>query len=206
MIGQIAVENGLIVNWQRDDVTPDLAGYQIEYTYPDWDGNALNRVRRITRIAAQVIAVRTRALRRIAAAVHDHRVACAPTMPAATSAAACHSTSPCLKAPMQRLGRPTGVVALAHGDGSISINWNAPSSGSVTGYLLSYGPTGCQRPGASSLADQGPSPIDVRRAHAQLHSHRSDDRTAVQHHGAGRRHQQRCERRCSEQSDDHRSD
>ncbi len=159
VLGQIAVENGLIVNWQRDDVTPDLAGYQIEYTYPDWNGNALNRVRRIVPHSQKS------APPNYGASLYEH-VRLGGLLPLFTTNVcvraydASGNLSGCVpfdvtmpEGPESRIGRPTGVVALAHGDGSITTNWNAPSSGgNIAGYLLSYGPTGCQRPDAKSFS------------------------------------------------------
>jgi hypothetical protein len=158
VIGQIAVENGLIVNWQRDDVTPDLAGYLIEYIAPNWDGSALNHTRRITPLPKSSPYERVR-LGGLAPLFMT--TVCVRAYDASGNVSGCvpfNFTLP--EGPDPRIGRPTGVVALAHGDGSITTNWNAPSGGgSIAGYLLSYGPTGCQRPDAKSLADQGPSPI-----------------------------------------------
>ena len=41
----------MIVTWVSDNFTPDLAGYQVEYTFPAWDavwtGNLLTGVRRV---------------------------------------------------------------------------------------------------------------------------------------------------------------
>lgn len=157
VIGQIAVENGLIVNWQRDDVTPDLAGYLIEYTAPTWNGSILNHTRRMTPLppSSPYEHVRLGGLGPL-----FMTTVCVRAYDASGNLSGCvpfDFTLP--ETPDPRLGRPTGVVALAHGDGSITTNWNAPSGGSITGYLLSYGPTGCQRPDASSLANQGSSPI-----------------------------------------------
>ncbi len=40
ILGQIDLKDALIVTWWRDNTTPDLAGYIVEYTIPDWDEGA----------------------------------------------------------------------------------------------------------------------------------------------------------------------
>ena len=65
------------------------------------------------------------------------------------------------EAPGPRIDPPVDVTAFANSDDSVTISWNASGNGSVYAYLVSYGPIGCQRPAAKSLADQGPSPIAV---------------------------------------------
>jgi hypothetical protein len=65
------------------------------------------------------------------------------------------------------LGPPRRITALGGGDPSgateLQVDWLSPdvSTGIPAGYLLSYNPAGCILPGASSLANEGSSPIDV---------------------------------------------
>ena len=48
LAGQLAYTDTLVVYWNRDDATPDLAGYLVEYTVPDWDLAApIAKVRRV---------------------------------------------------------------------------------------------------------------------------------------------------------------
>jgi hypothetical protein len=145
--------------------TPDLAGYLVEYTYPGWDGASLNRVRRAIP-HTQKIAPLFERVRLGGLAPLFTTTVCVRAYDASGNVSGCVPFNVTLpERPDPRLGRPTGVVVLAHGDGSITTNWNAPSVGNIAGYLLSYGPTGCQRPDAQSLADQGPSPIVYGGAH-----------------------------------------
>lgn len=159
LLGTLAVINGLNVYWQRDDVTPDLAGYLVEYQIPDWSLSGLNRVRRVIPSA------------KTASPLAEHvrlggllplftTIVCVRAYDASGNVSGCNPIGVQLpEGPEPRLGPPPDIQSIdVNGSGSITVNWS-PGTGNITGYLLGYAPARCRRADAVGVAAEGRSPI-----------------------------------------------
>jgi len=168
--GQIDLKDAVIVNWWRDDTTPDLSGYIVEYTIPDWDAGAtqLPRVRRVLPHSPDQAPWWER-VRLGGLLTGQPTTVCVRAYDASGNVSDCNEFTHFL--PIDRLpvlGPPRLIEAYgdydAIGDQTLlRVDWQSPdpATGIPAGYALSYNLAGCILPGAGSLADQGSSPIDV---------------------------------------------
>ena len=165
---------GLLVTWERDTVTPDLAGYQIEYTIPDWDLVTPLPDFQVRRVLPSALEP---------ASLHEHirlggfyLLLQAPGVPEAFVTTVCvraydasSNLSGCapFDVPMEeevndpRIGPPEEFIAEVEGGNIFHLFWSPPVGGGQAGYLLSYQLDGCIMPEATNLAEQGPSPIQL---------------------------------------------
>ena len=170
ILGKIDLKDALIVVWWRDNVTPDLAGYLVEYTIPDWNETEpqLPQVRRMLPSAPHQWPWFEQI--RLGGLLSDlPTTVCVRAYDASLNVSGCEEfTRTVALYPRPTLGPPRRISAWGERDPftaetRLQVNWEPPDPGTGTpaSYALSYDPAGCILPGASSLADQGPSPIDV---------------------------------------------
>ena len=164
------VKDGLIVRWNRDLVTRDLAGYLVEYTIPQWhEGVQLTKQRRVLPSGTDsgqwlnFEAIRLGGLldgQPVTVCVHAYDASgnisgCVPfTMTLPTS-----NRGPV--GPVQRVNVTVAPAPAALPVPMFQVNWSAPLGGGASGYLLSYKPIGCILPAVERIALEGRSPIDV---------------------------------------------
>ncbi len=170
ILGEVDLKDALIVIWERDNTTPDLAGYLVEHTIPDWDETAsqLPRVRRMLPNSPSQWPWFERI--RLGGLLSGQPVTvCVRAYDASGNVSACESFIHTVALdPRPTLGAPRRLRASCRrnpltGQTELQVDWQPPdpSTGTPAGYALGYNLAGCVVPGASSLADQGPSPIDV---------------------------------------------
>jgi hypothetical protein len=172
ILGTVGLKDALIVVWQRDNDTPDLAGYLVEYTIPAWDETApqLDRVRQMLPHSPDQWPWFE--LIRLGGLLGGQPTTfCVRAYDASGNISDCDSdTHEVPVDPPPRLRPPQDFAAWGDRDPSgetkFGIKWEAPDPSTATyaGYALSYSLAGCVLPGASSLANEGSSPIDVRDA------------------------------------------
>lgn len=176
------VKDGLIVRWQRDDVTPDLAGYLIEYEIPATDPNDpnLQRTRRMVPLARNVAPL-WQHVRLGGLLLSDPDTGLPPIVTAICvrahdvngNVSGCNAIEFTMPIPEdvlfdQPLGPPRSLTAA--GMNPLTITWNPPTQGVAAGYLLSYAPAKCLTAESYPAAAEGLSPIHVGNAlQAKLH-------------------------------------
>jgi hypothetical protein len=169
-LAQTDVKDALIVTWKRDNATLDLAGYLVEYTIPDWNENAprLDRVRRMLPNSPDEWPLFEH-IRLGGLLGGQSTTVCVRAYDASGNVSDCTPfTHVVSRRPPATLGPPGRIIARGGrdrftGQTAFQIQWLPPDPGHGTpaGYALSYNPAGCVLPGASSLANEGSSPIDV---------------------------------------------
>jgi hypothetical protein len=160
-VGSFGVVNGLVVRWQRDDLTPDLAGYLVEYTIPAWDlVGQITLTRRVLPHSKEVAPFFEQY--RLGGLVYNlPTTVCVRAYDASGNISGCDPqiiTMP--EGPIQRIGPPT-YLSGGGGRAGLSLTWDYPLVGTPDGFLLYYAPAGCLLPGVDTLADQGKSPINL---------------------------------------------
>ena len=157
--GSLAVTNGLIVRWDRDDITPDLAGYLLEYTIPEWDlTNQFPRVRRVLPSSKDKAPFYQQA--RLGGLVYNLGTqVCIRAYDASGNVSSCNAVEILMpEGSVERIGPPR----FFDGGGDLRgmhLTWEPPEFGIPDGYLLYYEPTGCLQPDVVTFADEGKSPI-----------------------------------------------
>ena len=159
--------DGLVVRWQRDDLTPDLAGYLIEYGIPDWSQNlALPKTLRLLPATKDLSplyqAGRLGGLFGGLLPGNDV-VFCIRAYDASGNLSDCDPISE--QVPLDE-GPPVSRVAglaLTPGPAAFTVAWDVPFASALAaptaaGYLVSYSPTGCILPAVQNLADEVPGP------------------------------------------------
>ncbi|MFQ5594495.1 MAG: hypothetical protein ACE5HA_10120, partial [Anaerolineae bacterium] len=166
--GDVTLKDALVVVWWRDDTTKDLAGYLIEYTYPSWDNQHLQRVRRLLPTPPWE-AIFEQA--RLGGLLQGYTTTyCVRAYDASGNVSSCTPVTVTVGDPDRPLGPPrnleAGMVTNPFAGGaSLHVVWDPPETGGAAGYLLGYDPIGCQIPGGSHVAEQGLPPIDVGYVH-----------------------------------------
>ncbi len=155
--------DGLFVRWQRDDVTPDLAGYLIEYGLPDWSQTvALPKSLRVLPLPKSVNplyqSARLGGLFGAMLATGDVTF-CIHAYDASGNLSDCNQVSveylPLEDGPMGRVGG----LAVFPTPTNLTATWTPPATTyTIAGYLVSYARTGCMLPGAVSTAAEDPAP------------------------------------------------
>jgi hypothetical protein len=164
----IPVENGLIVIWHADNKTPDLAGYLVEYTIPNWSDTltVLSRMRQVLPHGpAYITAFQLERIRLGGLQNGLPTKVCIRAYDATGNVSDCKPFDVELPSrPAQSLGAPNRLEALiVNGPKvpSLRVRWAPPGSGQVAGYLVNYEPYGCIVPGSKHVATEGASPLDV---------------------------------------------
>jgi len=159
----IPVVYGLIVIWQRDTTTPDLAGYQIEYRIPALNADGyIVTTRRIPPSHEDKDPLYERV--RLGGLLYNMTtLICVRAYDATGNLSGCNVYGAAMpEGPAPRVGPPTGVVVLVQGSGSVTATWNSPA-GNISGHLFSYRPSRCIAADAARSANEGPSPIVTGR-------------------------------------------
>jgi hypothetical protein len=164
--------DGLIVHWQRDDTTPDLAGYWIEYGIPDWSQtNALPKsLRVLPALKSTSPLFQSARLGGIFGGIMPNNdvVFCIHAYDASGNVSDCDQiTEEVFPDEEPPLGRITGL-RVSPTPTNLTAAWGPPASGGADGYLVSYAPTGCILPTVQNLADEGYSPLDQAATTATL--------------------------------------
>jgi hypothetical protein len=157
--GSFAVINGLVVRWQRDDLTPDLAGYLVEYTIPTWDLiGQITLTRRVLPHSKEVAPLTEQY--RLGGLVYNLPTnVCVRAYDASGNVSGCDPQIIDMpEGPIERIGPPR-FLSGGGGRAGLSLTWENPLVGTPDGFLLYYAPAGCLLPEVDTLADQGKSPI-----------------------------------------------
>ena len=159
-------KDALTVAWSRDNVTPDLVGYLVEYTIPDWDVNSqqLPVVRRLVASSPKVKplweSARLGGLKNgIATEV------CVRSYDASGNVSDCVATPILVGEPEERVTPPQRLFARPDGDDRAHISWWYPTSGVPEGYILTYDPIGCLVPGLDRSTESPKPPIVIADGH-----------------------------------------
>lgn len=159
----IPVVYGLIVIWQRDTTTPDLAGYQIEYRIPAVNANGyITATRRLPPGLEDDDPLYERA--RLGGLLYNMTTPiCVRAYDATGNLSGCNVYNGVMpEGPASRVGAPTGVVVLVQGSGAVTVTWNSPA-GNISGHLFGYRPARCMTPDPKRTANEGSSPIVTGR-------------------------------------------
>jgi hypothetical protein len=163
IVNTIPVVYGLIVIWQRDTTTPDLAGYQIEYRIPALNANGyITATRRLPPSLEDDDPLYERA--RLGGLLYNMTtLICVRAYDATGNLSGCNVYGAAMpEGPAPRVGSPTGVVVLVQGTGAVTVTWNSPA-GNISGHLFSYRPARCMTSDPKRTANEGPSPFVTGR-------------------------------------------
>ena len=164
-------DDGLIVAWTRP-AQRDLSGYQIEYTIPDWSPSNPQR-QRIERVLPRGAAAndlwKTDQARLGGLLGSQQTTVCVRSYDASGNISACapftsapaRNPQPPRAAPIRLRVTPVDANVIGPPVAALKAEWGAPNGPLPAGYLLSFAPTSCRLPNATSVAAQGRSPIDV---------------------------------------------
>ena len=164
-------DDGLIVAWTRP-AQRDLAGYQIEYTIPDWNLSNPQR-QRIQRVLPRGAAAndlwKTDQARLGGLLGSQQTTVCVRSYDASGNISGCapfttapaRNPQPPTAAPIRLRVTPIDANVLGPPVAALKVQWGAPGGLIPAGYVLSFAPTDCRLPNATSVAAQGRSPIDV---------------------------------------------
>jgi hypothetical protein len=156
-------KDGLILHWLRDDLTPDLAGYWIEYGIPDWSQSiSLPKSLRVLPSPKTVnpLFQSARLGGLFGGILPGNQVEfCIHAYDASGNLSECDPITE--EVPLDEeppLGRITGLVVFPTPI-NMTASWGPPAGGGADGYLVSYAPTGCVLPAVQTLANEGRSPL-----------------------------------------------
>ncbi len=158
-VGSFAAINGMVVRWDRDDLTPDLAGYLIEYTIPEWDlATKFPRFQRVLPRSKEKAPFFQQA--RLGGLIYNVSTqVCIRAYDASGNLSGCASIEIEMpEGPVERIGPPRFFNGGGNLNG-LSLTWEPPEFGTPDGYLLYYEPAGCLLPDVVSIANEGKSPI-----------------------------------------------
>ena len=163
VVNTIPVVYGLIVIWQRNTTTRDLAGYQIEYRIPALNANGyITTTRRVPPSLASKDPFFERA--RLGGLLNNLTTPiCVRAYDATGNLSGCNVYEGVMpEQPPLRVGEPTEIIVLVRGlvQGAnvVTVTWGSPA-GNISGYLFGYRPAGCILPDVKRTANEGPSPI-----------------------------------------------
>jgi hypothetical protein len=171
-VGNEFVEDeGLVVTWERlsPDQAPDLAGYLVEYTFPNWDNSSLPMVRNVlprgktpTIADGAVVFNPEHVQARLGGLLSGFTTeVCVRAYDASGNIGPCENIV--IKLPPRPITTPKGppqrVALSSTAAPALRVNWAPPANWTPAGYMLAYTPVGCLVPGASKVATQGPSPL-----------------------------------------------
>jgi hypothetical protein len=166
LAGTLGYTDTLIIYWFRDDTTPDLAGYLVEYTVPDWDlSTPLPQARRVlpSKKSESPIVERAR-LGGLSLSVSQviSTTACVRAYDASGNVSDCTPTVLIMpESPQRPLGSPQDLTLDSNGV-SITANWVPPDVRDLGGSLVDYSPAGCLVDRPQRSASEGPSPLVYR--------------------------------------------
>jgi hypothetical protein len=166
LAGKLAYTDTLIVYWFRDDTTPDLAGYLVEYTVPDWTlTTPIQKVRRVlpSKKSESPIVERARLGGLFLSGPQAiSSTVCVRAYDASGNVSDCTPTTYSMpESPEVRLGPPEEIRLDSDG-ASITAAWIPPGARDLGGSLVGYRPVGCLLDRAQRTASEGPSPLIYR--------------------------------------------
>lgn len=167
--GKVSLDDALLVTWQRDDVTPDLSGYLVEYTIPDWDFSApqVSHVRRITPRSKFEFPLFER-VRLGGLLFGQPTTVCVRSFDASGNVSGCEEFTTIIRPTGCPLGELTGLAADRTGRGEARITWDRADCGEPDGYMVNYRPVGCRVPGLDRSTED-PAPIILVPNPGQFH-------------------------------------
>ncbi len=167
--GAKSLPDALVVAWGQV-TAQDLAGYLIEYSYPAWDNQDLQRAKRVLPRARfnnwwnMILPEQAR----LGGLLEGYQTSvCVRSYDASGNVSDCTEIVVVVDSSEDsRLGPPENLEAGTvrnpfGGSASLRAVWDPPLTGAPAGYVLAYEPTGCQIPGANQPANEGLSPLDV---------------------------------------------
>ena len=177
IIGQSYAADGLLhVSWKCDTDTPDLAGYLVQYTIPDWnpDGSAKSTTRRATPGCPLYIGqyklslFESIGLGGLSNSQWSSNQLQFETEVCVRSYDASFNVSGCEKFPFQvpttpdkEVRPPTPVLARQRNQTSdVTVLWEIEPGAMQDGFIVSYEPLGCRVPGYDASSDPA-SPVTV---------------------------------------------
>jgi hypothetical protein len=162
--------DNLVVSWLRPDAA-DLAGYLIEYDYPNWNDESLLRTLRRVPRGPEYIFFNGKQLwfegaevaRLTALAPNYTTEICVRAYDFSDNVGPCNTHTFTLpRTPEPVLGPPQEFTVNNGLGGLFDLNWMPPATGGpVDGYLVGYGPAGCLLPEVEAVAAEGQTPLDV---------------------------------------------
>ncbi|MFM8320834.1 MAG: hypothetical protein ACKOC5_07960, partial [Chloroflexota bacterium] len=160
-LGKQKYQDGLLIRWQRDDVTPDLAGYWVEYHIPDWSQTAAlpKSLRVLPSPKASSPLFQSARLGGIFGGVLPANDVsfCIHAYDASGNVSDCDMVTE--EVPVDEeppLGRVINL-RVAPTPTHLSVAWGPPPG--ADGYMVSYAPTGCVLPAVQTQASEGLSPL-----------------------------------------------
>ena len=161
LTGYKTLKDGLLVTWLRDDATPDLAGYLVEYTIPDYnpDAEPLSKVRRVLPSNPDWWPVLEKV--RLGGLKNGWTTTvCVRAYDASGNMSDCTPTHIRLQVePEIRLAAPEELKATPLSDHDVLLEWFPPTQGNADGYILNYAPYGCIVPGLDRSTESPPPPV-----------------------------------------------
>jgi hypothetical protein len=158
----------LMASWDSDLTTPDLAGYLIQYWIPGptYDVDADDRVFHSLRVSpspngwwwfnrewAHLTGILDATLN-----PYNATAVCVRAYDASGNLSGCTAVPLTFPLPLDvPLDVPEVFEVVPNSGQFFQLFWTEPPI--AAGYVLRYGPAGCQVPGAVTIADEGPSPI-----------------------------------------------
>ncbi|MFW6070299.1 MAG: fibronectin type III domain-containing protein, partial [bacterium] len=168
------IHDALLVTFETPNV-PDLAGYLVEYTFPQPDGSARLMVRRLNprgkwhpSIQQQFWFDGTEHVRLGGLLDNFTTDLCIRAFDNSDNVGPCQNISvPLPREPQESLGAPRDLDVNITGSGAFDVSWLPPDQGGpAAGYALTYAPLGCEMPELVSVAGEGPAPLDVGNVNA----------------------------------------
>ncbi len=169
------IHDAVILTFETPNV-PDLAGYLIEYTFPQHDGSARTMVRRLNPRGKyytyfdgkQIWFDGTEEIRLGGLLDNFTTEICVRAYDNSDNVGPCSNTTVYLpREPLELLGAPQNLAINNNASGAFNISWQPPNQGGpAAGYALAYAPLGCQMPALQAVANQGQPPIDVGNVNA----------------------------------------
>lgn len=166
----VPIHDALILEFARPNA-PDLAGYLIEYTFPQPDGSSRMMVRRLNPRGQwyeyfdgqQIWFDGTERVRLGGLLDGFTTQVCLRSYDNSGNIGPCNNIEVELpRSPQPPLGAPQELSINIQRTGVFDVSWTPPlMGGAAAGYLVVYAPTGCDMPGLQTVADQGAAPIDV---------------------------------------------
>jgi hypothetical protein len=163
------VSHAVILEFQRPS-TPDLAGYLIEYTYPQPDGSVRTTHRRLNPrgkwyeyFDGQQIWFDGTEEVRLGLLMNNFTTdICVRAYDNSANVGPCSNIQVEIpRAPDEPMGPPENLATAMQRTG-LKLSWDVPATGpTVHGYLVAYAPHGCEMPEVVTIANEGASPLDV---------------------------------------------
>ena len=164
------IHDALLMEFQRPNV-PDLAGYLIEYTFPQPDGGARLMTRRLNPRGKwydyfdgkQIWFDGVEHVRLGGLLNNFTTQVCVRSYDNSGNIGPCNNIEVKLpREPEAPIGMPQELNINVQRTGVFDVSWTPPTMGGpAVGYLVAYAPIGCEMPNVIKVANEGKAPIDV---------------------------------------------